>query len=231
MKTPEEFLQKLKQLMLPWTDTFAEVFDQFYLELVEYNTHTNLTRISSKEDVYIKHFLDSLSLMSVDVSLANQRLLDIGSGAGFPGIPLAIMNPTLHVTSVESTGKKVDFQKQLIKRLNVTNVTPIHTRVEELKNEDSFDIIISRAVARLPILVEFAYRLLKTGGSMVFLKGPKLKEELVLSEKTCARLGLELSIYPMNFDETSRFLAVFKKTTHIPLKTRSFGQIKKNPLW
>lgn len=231
MKTPEEFLQKLKQLTLPWNDTFAEVFDQFYLELVEFNAHTNLTRISSKDDVYIKHFLDSLSLMSADIPLANQRLLDIGSGAGFPGIPLAIMNPTLHVTSVESTGKKVDFQKQLIKRLNLTNVTPIHTRVEEFKNEDSFDIITSRAVARLPILVEFAYRLLKPGGIMIFLKGPKLQEELISSEKACARLGLELSIYPMNFDETTRFLAVFKKTAHTPLKIRTFGQIKKNPLW
>ena len=231
MMIPKKFTEYLSQNKIPWDDEKADSFQQFFKQLVEVNERLNLTRITDEEDVYIKHFLDSLSILSLPLSFKDKTLCDVGSGGGFPGIPLAIMHPDLKVTSVESTGKKVEFQKALIKTLALDNVVPIHERVEELPTDTKFDYVTSRAVARLSILIELTYSLVKVGGTMIFLKGPKYVQELEGSEPSFKKLGLNLEIYPIQIDENERMILLIHKTHEFPLKKRPYGAIKKSPLW
>lgn len=231
MKIPEKFTDYLSQNEIPWDDSKAQLFRQFYEHLVAVNERLNLTRITNEEDVYIKHFLDALSILSLPLSFKDKTLCDVGSGGGFPGIPLAIIHPDLMVTSVESTGKKVDFQKALIENLKLDNVLPLHERVEALPSSMTFDYVTSRAVARVSILVELTYRLVRVGGAMIFLKGPKHLEELKGSDAALKKLGLKVASYPINIDENERTILVIHKSKNTPLKKRSYGAIKKTPLW
>lgn len=231
MKTPKNFTEYLSQNAIPWDEEKARLFRRFFEHLVAANERLNLTRITDEEEVYTKHFLDSLSILSLPLTFENKTVCDVGSGGGFPGIPLAIIRPDLSVTSVESTGKKVDFQKSLIEALELDNVIPLHERVEALPQGKRFDYVTSRAVARLSILVELTYRLIHVGGAMIFLKGPKYIEELKGSDKVFKKLGLKVDSYPINIDENERMILVIKKTKDVPLKTRPYGAIKKTPLW
>lgn len=231
MNTPEQFVQYLSKHDIPWDDSKAQLFERYFEELVAVNQHLNLTRITDQDEVYTKHFLDSLSILSLGLDLENKTLCDIGSGGGFPGIPLAIMKPTLTVTSIESTGKKVDFQKNLIEVLDLKNVYPVHQRVEDVTNELKFDYVISRAVARLSILVELSYRLIHVGGFMIFLKGPKLQDELKGANPIFHRFGLISDIQPIHIDEVERNIIVIEKKKDVPMKSRTYGSIKNHPLW
>lgn len=231
MKTPENFTEYLSKHAIPWDDDKARSFRLFFEHLVSVNERLNLTRITDKEEVYTKHFLDSLSILTLPLNFNDKTVCDVGSGGGFPGIPLAITHPDLQVTSVESTGKKVAFQKSLIETLKLDNVFPLHERVETLSPDIQFDYVTSRAVARLSILVELTYRLVRVGGSMIFLKGPKHTEELVGSEKIFNQLGLKLDIHSVDIDENERTILVIKKTKDIPIKNRPYGAIKNSPLW
>ena len=231
MMTPKKFTEYLQENHISWDAEKAQKFDLFFEYLTDINQRLNLTRITKRDAVYIKHFLDSITILSLPLSFKKKSVCDVGSGGGFPGIPLAIMEPSLHVTSVESTGKKVKFQMRLVDHLSLSNVDPLHARIETVQPETLFDYVTSRAVAQVSILVELTYRLLKPGGSMIFLKGPKLDEELNGSEEVLKRLQLEKSIYPIHIDEITRFILVLKKTHDVPLKPRVYGSIKKNPLW
>lgn len=231
MNIPQKFTAYLSQNKIPWDDEKAHLFQRFFKYLVEVNERLNLTRITDEEEVYIKHFLDSLSILSLPIPFKGKTLCDVGSGGGFPGIPLAIIYPDLKVTSVESTGKKVDFQKSLIKALALDNVTPMHERVEDLPIDAKFDYASSRAVARLSILIELTYSLVKVGGAMIFLKGPKYVQELEGSEPTFKKMGLKLETYPIEIDENERMILLIHKIHEYQLKKRPYGAIKKSPLW
>ena len=176
--TIEEFIKEVEALGLNLTKEKLEQLDIIYNTLVETNKTMNLTRITEKDDVYLKHFYDSLTLAKVyDLSKAN-TLCDIGTGAGFPGLVLKVFYPNLEITLVDSLLKRVNYLNNLIEKLNLTGIKAYHNRAEELiKHHKKFDIVTARAVASLPKLLPWTMPLVNKNGSFLAMKG-NVEEEL-----------------------------------------------------
>ncbi|MBO5395164.1 MAG: 16S rRNA (guanine(527)-N(7))-methyltransferase RsmG [Clostridia bacterium] len=167
----------------------AEQFEQYYTYLVEENEKFNLTAITEKNDVVIKHFIDSV-LPFHDIP-QNASVIDVGTGAGFPGVPLKIVRPDIHVTLLDSLNKRVEFLKRLCERLGLEEVTFVHARAEDYCKEkrEKFDIAISRAVAALPTLAEYLLPFVRKGGNALMYKAEKADEEIKAGEKAIKTLG------------------------------------------
>ena len=176
--TIEEFIKEVEALGIKVTEEKLEQLDIIYNTLVETNKTMNLTRITEKDDVYLKHFYDSLTLAKVyDLSKAN-TLCDIGTGAGFPGLVLKVFYPNLEITLVDSLLKRVNYLNNLIEKLNLTGIKAYHNRAEELiKHHKKFDIVTARAVASLPKLLPWTMPLVNKNGSFLAMKG-NVEEEL-----------------------------------------------------
>ncbi len=189
---PDTFLAGLRQLNLGLNDRQREQFLHYRQELLDWNTRINLTAITDPEEVLLKHFLDSLSLLLV-YDQPQARLLDIGSGAGFPGLPLKIVRPQWRVTLLEATGKKVTFLRHMIEVLHLEEIEAIHGRAEELaysqKYRASFDVVTARAVASLPTLLEYAAPFCRIGGQIILPKKGELAEELAQGKRAATQLG------------------------------------------
>ena len=189
------FLEGLQQLHLSLNTQQQEQLLRYRQELLDWNTRVNLTAIKDPEEVLIKHFLDSLSLLSVYDS-PEAKLLDIGSGAGFPGLVLKIARPQWHITSLEATGKKVTFQKHIIDLLHLDGIHTIHGRAEEIAHNvayrASFDAVTARAVASLPILLEYSAPCCRVGGQIILPKKGELKEELAQGKRAAHQVGAML---------------------------------------
>lgn len=180
----KELIQKAKEdLNLDLSPEVIQKLKQYCDFLLEYNKHTNLTAIKTPELVYLKHFYDSLTLQKVVQFQENQKVLDIGTGAGFPGMIIAITNPNVEVHLLDSNHKKIDFLNELIQKLDLSNVKTIHERSEEYakKHIEEYDIITSRAVAELRILIEISFPLLKITGLFIAMKS-SIEDELKDSE-------------------------------------------------
>ena len=158
------FISELKKINIEITDIQLEQLNKYYELLVEYNKVMNLTGITEKEQVYLKHFYDSLTLIKVIDPTKEETLCDVGTGAGFPGLVIKILFPNLKVTLVDSLNKRIEFLKKVIQELNLKDIEAIHARAEEFSklNREKFDIVTSRAVAPLNILLEYNIPLLKT---------------------------------------------------------------------
>ena len=180
--TIEEFIKEVEALGLNVTEEQLKQLDIIYTTLVETNKTMNLTRITEKEDVYLKHFYDSLTLAKVyDLSKVN-TLCDIGTGAGFPGLVLKIFYPNLEITLVDSLLKRVKYLNNLIDRLNLQGIKAYHNRAEDLiKENKKFDIVTARAVSALPKLLLWTMPLANKNGSFLAMKG-NVEEELELSK-------------------------------------------------
>ena len=148
----EQFISQLKLIGITLNDKQITQFEDYFLQLIEWNKKMNLTTITEKEEVYIKHFLDSVYLTKI-CKLDKQRILDVGSGAGFPSIPLKIVFPDLQVTIIDSLNKRIQFLEDLTKKLGI-NATLIHGRAEEHTKREYYDIVTARAVANQSILSE-----------------------------------------------------------------------------
>ena len=180
--TIEEFIKEVEALGLKVTEEKLEQLDIIYNTLVETNKTMNLTRITEKDDVYLKHFYDSLTLAKVyDLSKVN-TLCDIGTGAGFPGLVLKIFYPNLEITLVDSLLKRVKYLNNLIDKLELTGIKAYHNRAEDLiKENKKFDIVTARAVSALPKLLLWTMPLVNKNGSFLAMKG-NVEEELELSK-------------------------------------------------
>lgn len=180
--TIEEFIKEVEALGLNVTEEKLEQLDIIYNTLVETNKTMNLTRITEKEDVYLKHFYDSLTLAKVyDLSKVN-TLCDIGTGAGFPGLVLKIFYPNLEITLVDSLLKRVKYLNNLIDKLQLTGIKAYHNRAEDIiKEGKKFDIVTARAVSALPKLLLWTMPLVNKNGSFLAMKG-NVEEELELSK-------------------------------------------------
>ena len=167
----EEFIKETKKIGIELNNQILKDLEAYYDILKEENTKYNLTRIISQEDVYLKHFYDSLTITKI-VDINNQSICDLGSGAGFPGLVLAICFPNTKMTLIESNGKKCYFLNTVKEKLNLNNVNIINTRVEEYarKNREIFDVVTARAVAPLKHLLEYGVPLVKIEGSFIAMK-------------------------------------------------------------
>lgn len=163
-------------------------FDIYYQDLVSYNDKVNLTAITEKHDVFTKHFFDSV--LSVDVIPENATLVDVGTGAGFPGLPLKIVRPDINLTMVDSLNKRVNFLNQICNKLEIKS-NNIHSRAEDfaMKNRERFDIAVARAVAKLNTLLEYLLPLVKVGGLVIAYKGSNIAEEFESAQNALEILG------------------------------------------
>lgn len=222
----------LKELNIELSFKQKELFERYYEFLIQENKKYNLTAITDKEEVYYKHFYDSLTLIKTKLIKEDVSLCDIGSGAGFPSVPLKIIYPNLKVTIIESQTKKTEFLKKLIKYLELENVEIINERAEEYAHKKYFDIVTARAVADLSILNELCLPFVKKDGYFIAMKG-SYEEELEKSLNGMNILGGKL-INVISFDLPKemgkRNLIVIKKEKMVKGYPRMFSQIKKKPL-
>ena len=212
-----------------------EMFDTYAEMLVETNKQFNLTAIKTPEDIVTKHFTDSLTVFAAADVPDGSRVIDIGTGAGFPGLPMLIYKNNLELTMVDSTGKKLDFVRNAVSALGL-DAEVIHARAEELGRgelREKFDFAVSRAVASLNVLCEYCLPFVRTGGSFIALKGSKADDELAVSRTAVKTLGGKFicSKEIMLADEQTRNLVIIEKAAATPPKyPRASAQISKKPL-
>lgn len=178
--TKEDFITELAKLGIILTKNQEIQLEKFYNLLIEWNKKINLTRIIDKEEVYLKHFYDSLTITKVVDLKKIETLCDVGSGAGFPGIVLKIVYPNLKITLVDSLLKRVNYLNTIIQELELKNIKAIHTRGEDLK--EKFDIVTARAVANIEKLLGYTMHLVAKNGKLIAMKG-NIEEELTLNIK------------------------------------------------
>ncbi|MGL6249243.1 MAG: 16S rRNA (guanine(527)-N(7))-methyltransferase RsmG, partial [Culicoidibacterales bacterium] len=211
-------------------------YNRYWELLVEWNEKMNLTGITEKEDVYLKHFYDSLTLAFHFDMTKITTMCDVGSGAGFPGIPLKIAFPHLELTIVDSLNKRITFLNTVVTELQLTGVNPVHARAEEFieYNRESFDLATARAVARLNMLAELCLPFVKEQGYFVAMKGASGMEELSEATNGLKLLGgkiIEEVTLQLPEEESQRSIIIVEKIKKTPKKyPRTFGQIKKKPL-
>jgi 16S rRNA (guanine527-N7)-methyltransferase len=226
----EQFEMLLNELNIDLTQKKYDQFIKYYEILTEWNSKINLTAITEFDDVFIKHFYDSLCLVK-GIDLSKQSLLDVGSGAGFPSIPLKIIYEDLDITIIDSLNKRINFLKILTKELNI-EVKLIHGRAEEHKNRNYYDLVTARAVSNLQILSEICIPFVKIGGHFISLKGSKYKEELESSKNAIKILGSKLNrVIEYDIEGIRRSLIIIDKVKETNNKyPRIYGKIKSNPL-
>lgn len=214
-----------------------EDFEDFKGRVLEKNKVMNLTAITEDEEFNIKHFLDSLSLLKLEEIQGAKRVLDLGTGAGFPGVPLKIAKKDLDITLLDSLKKRIDFLNETIEDMGLEGIRGIHARAEELSRKDdyreAFDLVTSRAVANLATLYEYCLPFVKVGGYMVAMKGPDIEGELKEGQAALKALGGELVEVkkvdlPQDIEHT---LVLVKKIKTTPKKyPRAGGKPRKNPI-
>ena len=225
----EEFILELSKLNINIKESTIEKLITYYHLLIEENKKYNLTTITEESDVYLKHFYDSLTITKI-ISLTNQYILDIGSGAGFPGLVLKIVFPNIKIDLLDSTNKKCLFLQKVIDTLELKDINVINDRAEEYAKDhrEQYDIITSRAVAPLKHLLEYSIPMLKVNGSFISLKGD-IKEELKGINTYYQKLFLtNESIITFNLPHNKGFRTKTKKTP--TLYPRTYAQIKKKEL-
>ncbi len=222
------------------TDWQVEQFEKYYELLIKWNTKINLTAITEYEDVIWKHFFDSASIMFHVKHLSDCetiRLLDLGTGAGFPGMVLAILFPNWRITLVDSLQKRIDFLKIVVRELGLEHVELYHGRAEDYGRDgqfrEQFDYVVSRAVAELPMLLEYCVPFVKMNGFFVSYKGRRYAEEMEQSRNSLSELGCSVeTVEPYSLgDGEERFLLFIRKNESTKEKyPRKPGKIKKQPL-
>ena len=187
------FIEETKKLGITLIDSQLEKLNKFYELLISWNQKMNLTRITEKEDVYLKHFYDSLTISKVIDLNQYLTLCDVGSGAGFPGIVLKICFPNLKITLLDSLQKRVNYLNEIIKELDLKNIEAIHTRAEDYakQNREKFDIVTARAVANLKILSELCIPMVKVNGLFIAMKA-NIEEEIENSTEILKKLDSKI---------------------------------------
>lgn len=219
-------------------DEQLSMFENFYSLLEEWNYKIDITKIIEPEEVFIKHFIDSLLITKSGVIEKNQRIIDIGTGGGFPSIPLKIYNDTLSFTLLDSLKKRINFLDTVIEQLNLINTIAVHGRAEELARKDEhrekYDIATSRAVASMQTLLEYCLPFVKVGGYFIAMKGPNYEEELSLSKGAIKILGGVIDniiSYKLPNEYGDRTLIVIKKIKATPYRfPRAGGKPRSKPL-
>ena len=229
-----KFIEELKKINIDVTKEQLNKLEKYYELLIEYNKVMNLTALTIKEDVYLKHFYDSLTIVKIIDLNKETSLCDLGSGAGFPGLVLKILFPHLKIVLVDSLNKRINFLNKVIEELDLKDISATHDRIEEysLKHKEEFDVVTARAVAPLNILLELGINLVKVNKNFVALKGnidnePEFKNAI---EKLNCSLGNIIS-FKLPIEESNRSLILIKKEKSTSkVFPRKYNIIKKQPL-
>lgn len=231
----DEFLKELEKINITLTENQILKLEKFYELLIIWNQKINLTTILKEEDVYLKHFYDSLSLIKVIDLNKELTLLDVGTGAGFPGIVLKIVFPNLKITLLDSMNKRISYLNEIIKELDLKDIDTVCSRAEDyaLKNREKYDIVVCRAVAHLEILVEITLPLVKVNGYFIAMKS-NANEEILLARKKILALNskiIEILSFKLPFENSIRTLIKIQKFKKTDLKyPRKYDKIKKENL-
>ena len=232
----DTFIEEAKKINITFTEKQLEQFRIYYEMLVEKNKVMNLTGITEWDEVLEKHFLDSISLIRVIDLSQNISVLDMGTGAGFPGIPLKIAFPNLQITLADSLNKRVLFLQEVIDALKIEGIEAVHSRAEDLARDknyrEQYDLVVSRAVANLSTLSEYCLPFVKIGGQFIPYKSGDIEEEVVASKSAVFLLGGKIKdTVKFELGESGRSFVLIDKTKGTP-KTypRKAGTPSKKPL-
>ncbi len=232
----EGMIRGLNDLNIPFDEGMLLAFDRYMEGILEYNQKVNLTAITDREKFEEKHYLDSLSVCGLSEYMDAATVIDVGTGGGFPGVPLAIISPEKKFTLADSLMKRIKIIRAITEEMGLTNVKAIHGRAEDLGQKDeyrgSFDLCVSRAVADMAILSEYCLPMVKRGGYFIAYKTDRSDEEVEASEKAIRILGGEIDrIERLNTAGMNHSLVVVKKIFDTPKKyPRKAGTPVKSPL-
>lgn len=229
----ELFVEETKKLGINFTEEQLSKLEKFYELLISWNEKMNLTRITEKTEVYLKHFYDSLTLSKVIDLNKELTLCDVGSGAGFPGIVLKIAFPNLKITLIDSLQKRVNYLNEIIKYLELSNIEAIHTRAEDYakNNREKYDVVTARAVANLKMLSELCIPMIKVNGYFIAMKA-NIEEELEESKEILFKLNskiekIETFSLPIE-DSIRNIIKVVKINKTNPIYPRRIDKIRNN---
>lgn len=227
-----------KQLNLTFNKECIDKFNKYKDILKEWNKNINITAIQNDEDIYIKHFLDSVILLDKNNICDKKKIIDVGTGGGFPGIPLKILNNNFNLTLLDSLRKRIDFLKIVVKELELENVNFIHGRAEDFGRDinfrEQYDICVSRAVANLNILCEYCLPFVKVGGYFAAYKSESISEEILNSQNAITKLGGRInSIKEIQIPKTNiirKIIIIEKVEKTEKIYPRKAGKPSKDPL-
>ena len=231
-----DFIGKLKEFNIEINEEQIKSFEKYMNLLLEWNEKINLTAITQPEEVKLKHFVDSLTVLKYIND--DDKVIDIGTGAGFPGIPLKIMNENTKITLLDSLNKRINFLNIVIETLNLRNIQAIHGRAEEIARNklyrEKYDVAVSRAVANLSTLTEYMLPFVKVGGKCICMKGANVNEELERAQNAIKELGGEIERvdnFYLSDNDNERNIIVIKKIKETnPKYPRKAGTPSKEPL-
>ncbi|MCI9434288.1 MAG: 16S rRNA (guanine(527)-N(7))-methyltransferase RsmG [Bacilli bacterium] len=230
-----DFIENLKKINININVSQLKQLEKYYELLIEYNEKMNLTGITEKEQVYLKHFYDSLTINKIIDLNTVENLCDVGTGAGFPGLVIKILFPKINVTLVDSLNKRIDFLNAVIKELNLVGIDTLHDRIENFgrKTREKYDVVTARAVSSLNILLEYCLPLVKYGKYFIPLKA-NISREILEIDHAKKELNCEL-VDKLEFllpsENSTRTILKFKKLKATPKKyPRPYSRIKKKPL-
>ena len=231
-----DFIGKLKEFNIEINEEQIKSFEKYMNLLLEWNEKINLTAITQPEEVKLKHFVDSLTVLKYIND--DDKVIDIGTGAGFPGIPLKIMKGNTKITLLDSLNKRINFLNIVIETLNLRNIQAIHGRAEEIARNklyrEKYDVAVSRAVANLSTLTEYMLPFVKVGGKCICMKGANVNEELERAQNAIKELGGEIERvdnFYLSDNDNERNIIVIKKVKETnPKYPRKAGTPSKEPL-
>jgi 16S rRNA (guanine527-N7)-methyltransferase len=234
----EQFTANLQEKGISLSEKQLDQFEAYFKTLVEWNEKMNLTAITEKTDVYLKHFYDSITASFYFDFSKPFHLCDVGAGAGFPSIPLKIVYPHIEVTIVDSLNKRISFLNHLADVLNLENIHFVHDRAETFgvnpAYRETFDVVTARAVARMSVLSEFCLPLAKVGGHFLAMKALHAKDELDSAQKAISTLGGKVEkvhTFTLPMEDSERTILIIKKEKQTPKKyPRKPGTPGKSPI-
>ena len=233
MKKLKEFLDNIDTELMD--DNKILQFEKYYEMLIEKNKVMNLTAITDRDEVILKHFIDSVALLQY-CKLSDEKIIDIGTGAGFPGIPLKIICPDIKVTLFDSLNKRILFLQEVINELGLKDIEAVHGRAEEGGRDnnmrEAYDIVVSRAVANMAVLSEYCLPFVRKGGYFIPYKSYEIEEELNEGKKAVSILGGKVEkVEKLDIDGNGRSFVFIKKENNTPkIYPRKAGTAKKQPL-
>lgn len=228
----------LRELGIEPSDSILDKLDSFKDIMISWNEKINLTAITEEKEVYIKHFLDSATCLSIGYIKEGMKVIDVGTGAGFPGVPLKILNADIEMTLLDSLNKRISYLDEVVAKLGLKGVKTVHARAEEAGSSkmfrEAYDIVLSRAVASMNVLCEYCIPFTRVGGFFLCQKGPDIEAELDEAKNAIKLLGgkiREVKEYQLPFSDIKHNIIVIEKVSETPTKyPRKPGKPSASPI-